>query len=113
MNIFRRVQSNGSLLRNSYFFQVDGNLPWSHSIGSEDDTNGSKSIKRDWCTVEKNRETTFHYFRGERHNIRRFSRTSGVVFTIRRYLHPVTEISAEPYVPVRLASALRGWGWGR
>jgi alpha-1,2-mannosyltransferase len=32
-----------------------------------------------------------------------------VVFTIRTYFHPVTEICEEPYVPGRLASAVRSW----
>jgi len=33
-----------------------------------------------------------------------------VVFTIRTYFHPITEIAKEPYVPGRLASAVRSWG---
>jgi len=33
-----------------------------------------------------------------------------VVFTIRTYFHPITEICEEPYVPGRLASAVRSWG---
>lgn len=32
------------------------------------------------------------------------------MFTIRTYFHPVTEICKEPYVPGRLASAVRSWG---
>lgn len=31
------------------------------------------------------------------------------MFTIRTYFHPVTEICKEPYVPGRLASAVRSW----
>jgi hypothetical protein len=37
-------------------------------------------------------------------------RTGAVVFTIRTYFHPITEICKEPYVPGRLASAIRSWG---
>jgi hypothetical protein len=37
-------------------------------------------------------------------------RSGGVVFTIRTYFHPITEICEEPYVPGRLASAVRSWG---
>jgi len=37
-------------------------------------------------------------------------RSGGVVFTIRTYFHPITEIAQEPYVPGRLASAVRSWG---
>ena len=33
-----------------------------------------------------------------------------MVFTIRTYFHPVTSIAQEPYVPGRLASAIRSWG---
>jgi alpha-1,2-mannosyltransferase len=33
-----------------------------------------------------------------------------VVFTIRTYFHPITDICKEPYVPGRLASAVRSWG---
>jgi len=40
----------------------------------------------------------------------RLPRSGGVVFTIRTYFHPVTEICKEPYVPGRLASAVRSWG---
>lgn len=32
------------------------------------------------------------------------------MFTIRTYFHPITEICKEPYVPGRLASAMRSWG---
>jgi alpha-1,2-mannosyltransferase len=32
------------------------------------------------------------------------------VFTIRTYFHPITSICEEPYVPGRLASAVRSWG---
>jgi hypothetical protein len=37
-------------------------------------------------------------------------RSGGVVFTIRTYFHSITEICEEPYVPGRLASAVRSWG---
>jgi len=42
--------------------------------------------------------------------IYRLPRSGGVVFTIRTYFHPITEICKEPYVPGRLASAVRSWG---
>lgn len=32
------------------------------------------------------------------------------MFTIRTYFHPITDICTEPYVPGRLASAVRSWG---
>ena len=33
-----------------------------------------------------------------------------MVFTIRTYFEPITEVVKEPYVPGRLASAIRSWG---
>jgi hypothetical protein len=40
----------------------------------------------------------------------RLPRSGAVVFTIRTYFHPITSICKEPYVPGRLASAIRSWG---
>jgi len=104
VNFFRRVKPEGPVLRNNYFMQVDDELPWSSSIGSED----SDGIG--WFTAEKNRPIQHHYFRSERQSLRRLPRSGGVVFTIRTYFHPITEIAEEPYIPGRLASAVRSWG---
>lgn len=122
MNFFRRVQPGNPVLRNNYFIQVDDNLAWSNSIGSED----SEGIG--WFTAEKNKAIENHWFRSERQSLRRYvpltpfsslrkslthtrlPRSGGVVFTIRTYFHPITDICAEPYVPGRLASAVRSWG---
>ncbi|PSN64318.1 hypothetical protein BS50DRAFT_602058 [Corynespora cassiicola Philippines] len=104
MNFFRRVQPDKAVLRNNYFIQVDDQLAWSPSIGSED----SEGIG--WFTAEKNKPIRWHYFRSERQSLRRLPRSGGVVFTIRTYFHPITEICEEPYVPGRLASAVRSWG---
>ena len=103
MNFFRRVQPEGPVLRNNYFFQVDDHLAWSASIGDED----SEGVG--WFTSEKNKAIEHHYFRSERQSLRRLPRSGGVVFTIRTYFHPVTEIAEEPYVPGRLASAVRSF----
>lgn len=105
MNFFRRVKPEGPVLRNNYFMQVDDALSWSHSIGSEDARDGIG-----WYSAEKNRAIQHHYFRSERQSLRRLPKSGGVVFTIRTYFHPVTEIAEEPYVPGRLASAVRSWG---
>lgn len=40
----------------------------------------------------------------------RLPKSGGVVFTIRTYFQPITEICKEKYVPGRLASAVRSWG---
>ena len=63
-----------------------------------------------WFTAEKNKAIENHYLRSERQTLRRLPRSGGVVFTIRTYFHPITEIVEEPYVPGRLASAVRSWG---
>ena len=104
MNFFKRIRPEDPVLRNNYFIQVDDDLAWSHSIGSED----SDGIA--WSTAEKNKAIEHHYFRSERQSLRRLPKSGGVVFTIRTYFHPVTEIAEEDYVPGRLASAIRSWG---
>ncbi|PQE15453.1 mannosyl transferase protein [Rutstroemia sp. NJR-2017a BVV2] len=106
MNFFRRVQPNGPVQRNNYFIQVDDQLAWSSSIGPEDGAPGTVS----WDTAENNKAVEHHWFRSERQTLRRLPRSGGVVFTIRTYFHPITEICEEPYVPGRLASAVRSWG---
>lgn len=106
MNFFRRLKCDELYARNNYFVQVDDDLAWSWSIGPEDGAPGSIS----WDTAEKDRAVAHHHFRSERQSLRRLPRTGAVVFTIRTYFHPVTEIAQEDYVPGRLASAVRSWG---
>ena len=103
MNFFRRVKPEEMVARNNYFLQVDEDLAWSWSIGSEDADGIS------WNTAEKNRAIEHHFFRSERQTLRRLPRSGGVVFTIRTYFLPITEICAEVGVPGRLASAVRSW----
>ncbi|KAI9370811.1 Alg9-like mannosyltransferase family-domain-containing protein [Aspergillus egyptiacus] len=104
MNFFRRLRPEDPVLRNNYFIQVDDDLAWSRSIGSED----SDSVS--WNTAEKNKAIQHHYFRSERQSLRRLPRTGAVVFTIRTYFEPITAVAEEDYVPGRLASAIRSWG---
>lgn len=104
LNFFRRLKPEDPVLRNNYFIQVDSDLPWSHSIGSEDAEEVS------WNTAEKDKAISQHYFRSERQSLRRLPRTGAVVFTIRTYFEPIMEIVKEAYVPGRLASAIRSWG---
>lgn len=104
MNFFRRVKPEEMVARNNYFLQVDDDLAWSWSIGSEDSDTVS------WSTAEKDRAIEHHFFRSERQTLRRLPRSGGVVFTIRTYFLPVTEICEEKGVPGRLASAVRSWG---
>ncbi|KAJ5091458.1 hypothetical protein NUU61_006328 [Penicillium alfredii] len=103
-NFFRRLRPEEPVLRNNYFIQVDDNLAWSHSIGPED------APEISWNTAQKNRAVESHFFRSERQSLRRLPRSGAVVFTIRTYFEPVAEIVKEPFVPGRLASAVRSWG---
>ncbi|KAJ5131156.1 uncharacterized protein N7515_007195 [Penicillium bovifimosum] len=103
-NFFTRLRPEDPVLRNNYFIQVDDELAWSPSIGSEDGENVS------WNTAEKNRAIEKHFFRSERQSLRRLPRSGGVVFTIRTYFVPIVEIVKEDYVPGRLADAIRSWG---
>ena len=104
LNFFRRLRPEDPVNRNNYFLQVDDDLAWSYSIGSED------AAEVSWSTAEKNRAIEHHYFRSERQSLRRLPKTGAVVFTIRTYFHPITEIAEEDYVRGRLASAVRSWG---
>lgn len=104
LSFFRRMRPQDPVLRHNYFVQVDEALPWSYSIGSED------AVEVSWNTAEKNRAIENHFFRSERQSLRRLPNSGAVVFTIRTYFEPVTEIVKEPFVPGRLASAVRSWG---
>ncbi|KAL6707823.1 hypothetical protein ACN47E_003723 [Coniothyrium glycines] len=104
LRFFRRLAPETPVVRHNYFVQVDDQLAWSESIGSED-SEGSG-----WFTAEKNKAVEHHWFRSERQSLRRLPKSGAVVFTIRTYFHPVTDICKEPYVPGRLASAVRSWG---
>jgi alpha-1,2-mannosyltransferase len=103
-SLITMTTASSTLLLTPLYSQVDESLPWSYSIGSEDSPDIS------WSTAEKNRAIEHHYFRSERQSLRRLPRSGGVVFTIRTYFHPITDIAEEPYVPGRLAEAVRSWG---
>ncbi|KZL83010.1 mannosyl transferase [Colletotrichum incanum] len=102
-SFFKRLRCDQIYSRNNYFIQVDDSLPWSWSIGEED------SPVVSWSTAEKDRAIEHHYFRSERQSLRRLPKTKAIVFTIRTYFHPITELVSENYVPGRLASAIRSW----
>jgi alpha-1,2-mannosyltransferase len=67
LNFFKRVQPDQAVLRNNYFIQVDDDLAWSKSIGSEDAKDGEIG----WFTSEKNKAIQHHHFRSERQSLRR------------------------------------------
>ena len=103
-NFFRRLKADQLYCRNNYFIQVDDDLAWSWSIGDEN------SDEVSWSTAEKDRAVEHHWFRSERQSLRRLPKSRAVLFTIRTYFHPVTELAQEDFVPGRLASAVRSWG---
>lgn len=103
VKFFQRLKPETFYARNNYFIQVDDSLPWSHSIGNEDDPVVS------WNTAQKDKAITHHWLRSERQSLRRLPRSRAVCFTIRTYFVPITEVAEEDYVPGRLASAIRSW----
>lgn len=103
MKFFTRLRCETMYCRNNYFIQVDDSLPWSHSIGREDDPVVS------WSTAEKDKAISHHWFRSERQSLRRLPKSGAVCFTIRTYFHPIADIVQEDYVPGRLASGVRSW----
>ncbi|CAK4024669.1 Hypothetical predicted protein [Lecanosticta acicola] len=107
LKFFRRLKPEKPVVRNNYFFQVDSKLAWSESLGDEDaaEITGWKAAEGD-----RRRAVEAHFFRSERQSLRRLPRTGAVVFTIRTYFHPISELAEEWGVPGRLASAVRSWG---
>ena len=103
-NLFRRLKPGEMVARNNYVMQIDGDLPWStSSVGSEDNED------RGWHYADDDPSIERHFLRVERQTLHRLPVTGGVVFTIRTYLLPITEIAQEDYVPGRLASAVCSW----
>ena len=135
-NFFRRIKPESPVLRNNYFIQVDNNLAWSSSIGPEDSegigwftAEKNKAIEHHYFRSERQslRRCVFHLLSSPISLIFNIfpllpfalislltslslPKTGAVVFTIRTYFHPITSIAQEPYVPGRLASAIRSWG---
>lgn len=65
LNMFKRLQPEKPVLRNNYFIQVDDNLAWSESLGSED----AEGIN--WASADKIDGVGSVYFRSERQSLRR------------------------------------------
>lgn len=66
LNMFKRLQPEKPVLRNNYFIQVDDNLAWSESLGSEDE----EGIN--WASADKIEGVGSVYFRSERQSLRRY-----------------------------------------
>lgn len=65
LNMFKRLQPEKPVLRNNYFIQVDGNLAWSESLGSED----ADGIN--WASAGRIEGVGNVHFRSERQSLRR------------------------------------------
>lgn len=100
---FTRLTCDKPVVRNNYFIQTDDDLPWSRSIGDED----NKVVG--WYTAKESVNINDIYFRSERQSLRRLPKTGAVVFTIRTYFIPITEICEEPHIPRRLYDGMLSW----
>ncbi|KAK9490902.1 hypothetical protein V1508DRAFT_237159 [Lipomyces doorenjongii] len=100
---FVRMRVDKPVVRNNYFLQTDDDLGWSTAIGPEDNDDIG------WDAAEHAHDITKVHFRSERQSLRRLPKSGGIVFTIRTYFVPITEIAKEPYVPGRLADGIRAW----
>ena len=100
---FRKMTPDSSVIRYNYFVQTDEHLAWSESIGSED------AYGIGWNNAKVDPPIEKIHFRSERQTLRRLPRSGAILFTIRPYFIPITEIAKEPGVPGRLASAIRSW----
>lgn len=100
---FTRLTCDKPVVRNNYFIQTDDELAWSSSIGDE------KEEVVGWYTAEPAKNPTQLYFRSERQSLRRLPKTGGIVFTIRTYFCPISELCEEPHVPRRLLNAVESW----
>lgn len=100
---FIRQTCDKPVVRNNYFIQTDGNLPWSESIGDE----GNDVVG--WYTAEPATDIGQLYFRSERQSLRRLPISGATVFTVRTYFLPITELAQEPHIPRRLLNGIRSW----
>ncbi|KAF8529810.1 hypothetical protein JB92DRAFT_2695822 [Gautieria morchelliformis] len=114
---FRKMTAEKAVVRNNYSFQIGPELAWlTNHHGDEDQFDQATKIPRtdadstsDWESIKPITDVSQIYFRSERQTLRRMPKTGCICFTIRTYLHPVTELVHEPGVPGRLAAAIRGW----
>ncbi|KAI3407072.2 hypothetical protein KGF56_000160 [Candida oxycetoniae] len=100
---FRRLPVGQPVLRNNYFIQTDNDLAWSFSIGKETDE------KVGWYTAAEATDINQLHLRSERQSLRRLPISGAIVFTIRTYFLPITELCKEPYVPRRLLNGMNSW----
>ncbi|WPK23437.1 hypothetical protein PUMCH_000678 [Australozyma saopauloensis] len=100
---FTRLTCDKPVVRNNYFIQTDDELAWSSSIGDE------KEDVVGWYTADAAKSAQQLYFRSERQSLRRLPKTGAIVFTIRTYFCPISELCEEPHIPRRLFNAVESW----
>lgn len=100
---FSRLTCDKPVVRNNYFLQTDSDLAWSSSIGSEE------VQEVGWNTAKPATDINNIYYRSERQSVRRLPITGCVIFTIRTYFLPVTEMCKEPHIPRRLLNGILSW----
>lgn len=117
------------VIRNNYFIQViksedEHKIALGATPGEYTDLDPEELA---WSTTTNGPENTFHHgspatshsdptvlpqlirLRTERQTLRRLPKSGAILFTIRTYLFPVTELGKERGVPARMASAIRSW----
>jgi hypothetical protein len=100
---FYRLTPEAPVVRNNYFLQTDPHLDWSVSIGPEDSPNVG------WNTANAATDISQIYYRSERQSVRRLPISGAVVFTIRTYFHPLTQLAEERGIPERLYKGIESW----
>lgn len=100
---FIRQTCDKPVVRNNYFIQTDDHLPWSISIGPEEE----KEVG--WYTADAATTAEQLFFRSERQSLRRLPISGATVFTVRTYFLPISELAKEPYVPRRLLDGMSTW----
>lgn len=100
---FVRLSCDKPVVRNNYFLQTDEQLGWSSSIGNE------LTEKVGWGTATEAQDVNKIHLRSERQSLRRLPKSGAIIFTVRTYFIPVTEICKEPYIPRRLLNGILSW----
>ncbi|EMG46926.1 hypothetical protein SBY92_005155 [Candida maltosa Xu316] len=101
--LFRRIDVDSPVVRNNYFIQTDNHLDWSPAIGDEDEG------EIGWKKAKEASDISEVFFRSERQCLKRLPISGVLVFTVRTYFIPITELVKEDYVPRRLLDGLNSW----
>ncbi|KAF7978334.1 hypothetical protein HWV62_963 [Athelia sp. TMB] len=124
---FRRLAVDKAVIRNNYFIQVVKPEEEQRATATPNEYGDLDPEELAWSNTTNGPEDTFHHghpatshdsptvlpstirLRTERQTLRRLPKSGAILFTIRTYLFPVTELAKEKGVPARMASAIRSW----